>query len=88
MRAEKYQVLGDLWQSPHVFCVLGYIPAEDAPGLQALLESQYRAFVEVEDPGPDEDLPVKLKNGFSPPRWRAWWRATACPARARWTPPR
>ena len=64
MRAEKYQVLGDLWQSPHVFCVLGYIPAEDAPGLQALLESQYRAFVEVEDPGPDEELPVKLKNGF------------------------
>ena len=64
MRAEKYQVLGDLWQSPHVFCVLGYIPGEDAPGLQALLESQYRAFVEVEDPGPDEDLPVKLKNGF------------------------
>ena len=32
-RAEKYQVLGELWQSPHTFCLAGYLPAKDAPGL-------------------------------------------------------
>lgn len=64
MRGDKYKVLGDLWQTPHLFCVLGYIPAEDAPALQALLESQFQAYVELEDPDPEEDIPVKLKNGF------------------------
>lgn len=64
MRADKYRVLGDLWQSPHVFQVTGYIPAEDAPALERELESSFHAYVEVEAPGPDEDLPVKLKNGF------------------------
>lgn len=64
MRADKYRVLGDLWQSPHVFCVSGYIPAADAPSLQSELESKYNAYVEVETPSPEEDLPVKLKNGF------------------------
>ena len=30
MRTEKYDVLGRLWQSPHVFLITGYIPAENA----------------------------------------------------------
>ncbi len=64
MRADKYRVLGELWQSPHVFQVTGYIPAEDAPALERELEEKFRAFVEVETPGPDENVPVKLKNGF------------------------
>lgn len=66
MRADKYRVLGDLWQSPHVFQVTGYIPAEDAPRLEQELEGSFHAYVEVEDPAPDEDLPVKLKNRLLP----------------------
>lgn len=66
MRADKYRVLGDLWQSPHVFQVTGYIPAEDAPRLEQELEGSFHAYVEVEDPAPEEDLPVKLKNRLLP----------------------
>ncbi len=64
MRADKYRVLGDLWQSPHVFQITGFIPAEDAPSLEQDLESSFHAYVELETPGPDEELPVKLKNRF------------------------
>ncbi len=64
MRAEKYRVLGELWQSPHVFQITGYIPAEDAAGLAKELEVKFSALVELETPGPDEDVPVKLKNNF------------------------
>lgn len=64
MRAEKYKVLGELWQSPHVFQVTGYIPAENAPALEQELESTFHAYVELETPAEDEDVPVKLKNNF------------------------
>lgn len=64
MRADKYRVLGELWQSPHVFQITGYIPTEDAPALERELEDSFKAYVELADPGPDEDPPVKLKNGF------------------------
>lgn len=63
-RAEKYQVLGELWQSPHTFCLAGYLPAEDAPGLVGELESRFTLLAEVAEPGPQEDPPVKLKNNF------------------------
>lgn len=64
MRADKYQVLGELWQSPRTFFVSGYIPAEDSAALQRQLEEKYHAFVEIQTPEEGEELPVKLKNGF------------------------
>lgn len=64
MRADKYQVLGELWQSPHVFWLTGYVEAAAAPALQRELEEKYHAFVELETPGENEELPVKLQNGF------------------------
>ncbi len=64
MRASKYQVLGDLWQSPHVFYISGYVTAGRAPALQKELEEKYQAFVEVETPEEGEELPVRLQNGF------------------------
>ncbi len=64
MRADKYQVLGELWQSRHVFYLTGYVPAARADGLKQALEQKYDALVELETPSPGEELPVKLKNGF------------------------
>jgi V/A-type H+-transporting ATPase subunit I len=64
MRADKYGVLGELWQSPHVFWLTGYVEARRAPALQKELEEKYNAFVEVETPDEKEDLPVRLQNGF------------------------
>lgn len=62
MRIEKYDVLGRLWQSPHVFVITGYIPAESAPALEKELTEKFEAYVELETPAEDEDAPVKLKN--------------------------
>ena len=64
VRAEKYQVLGNLWQSSHVFFLTGYLPAEDGPPLLEELESKFTLWAETADPDPDEEVPVKLKNGF------------------------
>ena len=62
MRIEKYDVLGRLWQSPHVFVITGYIPAESAPALEKELTEKFEAYVELETPAENEDVPVKLKN--------------------------
>lgn len=62
MRIEKYDVLGRLWQSPHVFVITGYIPAESVPALEKELTEKFEAYVELETPAEDEDVPVKLKN--------------------------
>ena len=68
MRAEKYEVLGTLPQSPRTFLLEGYVPAERADTLRELLESQFHISVELRDPGPDEDVPVLLRNnGFARP---------------------
>lgn len=64
VRAEKYEVLGNLWQSPHVFFLTGYVTAEDAPQLLEELETKFTLWAETADPGPEEEPPVKLKNGF------------------------
>lgn len=68
MRLEKYDVLGRLWQSDHVFVVSGFIPQEDADKLKQKLENSFGCFVELEVPSPEEEVPVKLKNNaFSAP---------------------
>lgn len=64
MRAEKYRVLGELWQSQHVFQVTGFIPKEDAGALERELEEKFNAYVELSEPQENEQVPVKLKNGF------------------------
>ncbi len=64
MRRDKYEILGDLWQSPHVFYLTGFVPAKVSARLQKQLEDEYQAFVELEEPGEDEELPVRLENGF------------------------
>ncbi|MGN0478481.1 MAG: V-type ATP synthase subunit I, partial [Hominenteromicrobium sp.] len=68
MRTEKYDVLGRLWQSPHVFIITGYVPAENADALKTELETKLEAYVELTVPDETDDVPVKLKNSaFSAP---------------------
>ena len=62
MRAEKYDVLGGLLQSKHVFFVNGYIPAKHAEKCKTQLEEKYSCQVEIEEVPEDEDAPVLLKN--------------------------
>ncbi len=62
MRAQKYEVLGELLQSRHVFFVNGYIPENAAGALKEKLESEYSCQVELEDIPEDEEAPVLLHN--------------------------
>lgn len=63
-KAESFRVLGELWQSPHTFYLTGYLPAGDAPQLLEELSQKFTLFAQAVDPSPEEDPPVKLKNGL------------------------
>lgn len=62
MRADKYEVLGGLLQSEHVFFLNGYVPAQDSEALRKKLEDTYSCVVELEEIPEDEEAPVLLKN--------------------------
>ncbi len=62
VRADKYQVLGQLPQSRRTFVISGYIPQCQASRVADHLSEHYDCEVEVEDLKPDEEAPVILKN--------------------------
>ncbi len=68
MRAQKYEVLGELLQSDHVFFLSGFIPAYAAKGLKEKLDSEYTCDVELSAVPADEEAPVILhNNAFAAP---------------------
>lgn len=62
MRADKYGVIGGLFQSKRVFCITGYIPERDVKVLDAAIGSKFDCVVEYSTPSDEEDVPVKLSN--------------------------
>lgn len=67
MRADKYDVISKLAQTKRTFAMKAFLPAEEVPKLQKKLED-FDVVAEFEDPAPDEEVPVKLKNnGFASP---------------------
>lgn len=62
MRIEKYEVLAMLRQTRRTFLLTGYLPARDAPALERELEEKFQVYVELEEPGPQEEIPVALEN--------------------------
>ena len=62
VRADKYQVLGQLPQSERTFVISGYIPQCQASRVADHLSEHYDCEVEVEELKPDEEAPVILKN--------------------------
>lgn len=67
IRIEKYNVIGRLLQSEHVFILTGYIPSIETHKVIELLRV-YDAAVNVEDTNEQDDVPILLKNhGFSAP---------------------
>ena len=68
MRADKYEVIGQVVQSQNVFVVSGYIPKKDATSLEDALNNEFVISMELEEPSDEEDVPVLLNNnGFSAP---------------------
>lgn len=63
LRAQKYEVLGDLWQSRQTFFVTGYIPAKRSESLKKRLSESFEAVVDIEEVTEDEEVPVALENG-------------------------
>ena len=62
MRAERYEVLGQLLQTKNTFALSGYVPARDSEKMVQELSEKYEAFAELEEIGEDEDSPVLLHN--------------------------
>lgn len=61
MRADKYGVISNLFQSKRVFCLTGYIALKDVKLLDTLAV-QYDCVIETGTPEDDEDVPVRLSN--------------------------
>ena len=62
MRIEKYEVLSLLRQSRRTFIITGYLPAKNVAALEKELTETFTVFVESEEPGEDEEVPVALEN--------------------------
>ena len=62
IRAQKYEVLGQLRQSASTFFVTGYIPKKQVPSIEKRLTEKYDIVFEAED-ADGEGVPVVLKNG-------------------------
>ena len=62
MRAQKYEVLGDLPQSRETFVLSGYIPARQAQALKDHLTEKFDLVVDIEDLKEEEEPPILLKN--------------------------
>ena len=62
VRADKYEVLGELPQSERTFVISGYIPQCEAGHVESWLSERYDCAVDIEDLKEDEEPPVILKN--------------------------
>ena len=63
IRADKYEVLGQLPQSEHTFFVTGYVPEEKMQLLQEKIGDIYDCRIDIEEMPEDEQPPVLLHNG-------------------------
>ena len=62
VRAEKYEVLGEIPQSANTFVLSGYVPHWDVEKVKRVLESKYDCAIDVEELKEEEEPPVLLKN--------------------------
>ena len=62
MRADKYEVIGELTQSRRVFLLGGYAPARVCGRLEKELTERFDVVFETAEPEADEDVPVLLSN--------------------------
>lgn len=62
VRADKYEVLGNIPQSERTFLISGYVPERDVDKVKKSIENKYDCVVDVEQIPEDEEAPVLLKN--------------------------
>ncbi len=61
MRSDKYEALGRLAQTERTFILSGYLAKRDVPKIEPKL-NEMDLLVEISDPAPNEDVPIKLRN--------------------------
>lgn len=61
-RAEKYDVLGRILQTKHVFIITGYIPKKEFEKLKETLTDKFTVMIEAEEISAKEQPPVLLEN--------------------------
>ncbi|MBE5957463.1 MAG: V-type ATP synthase subunit I [Lachnospiraceae bacterium] len=61
-RAEKYKVLGELYQSHHTFFMTGYIPKSIEEEFVSSIEDKFQTAIATEDVKEGEEAPVLLDN--------------------------
>lgn len=62
VRADKYEVLGQLPQSERTFFISGYVPEKQVARVRKALEGKYDCVIDVEEVKEDEEAPVLLEN--------------------------
>ena len=62
VRAEKYEVLGEIPQSENTFVLSGYVPQRDVERVKKVLESKFDCVIDVEELKEEEEAPVLLQN--------------------------
>lgn len=62
VRADKYEILGQLPQSERTFFISGYVPKKQVGKVKKALEGKYDCVIDVEELKEDEEAPVLLEN--------------------------
>jgi len=62
IRAEKYEILGEIPQTKNTFALSGYVPAYEADKVVQEFSEKFDAVVEIEKIQEEEEPPVLLKN--------------------------
>ena len=62
LRADKYEVIGEINQSDKVFILTGYVTAKVAPKLESALNDKYDIILDLADPTEEDDVPIRLTN--------------------------
>lgn len=62
VRAEKYDVLGQIPQSERTFVISGYIPQCEAGRVKGYMDSHFDCVTEIDELSEEEEAPVILKN--------------------------
>ena len=62
IRADKYQVLGDIPQSQRTFLISGYVPGNAVELMKKEIGERFDCVIDMEEVKEEEDMPILLKN--------------------------
>ncbi|WP_252891351.1 hypothetical protein [Thermoclostridium stercorarium] len=62
MEKSRLEATEKFIKTKKVFMIKGWVPERNAPDVKKLLESKFVVYVEIEEPGKNEEFPVLLEN--------------------------